>query len=64
MKTTDTTTERETLEIERTVPLHARRVTVEDHLRWKTTGRPPHADDADLEELIRELRAVERGHPR
>jgi hypothetical protein len=24
-------------------------VTVEDHRRWQTTGRPPHEDDADLE---------------
>jgi hypothetical protein len=39
-------------------------VTVEDHRRWQTTGRPPHEDDADLENpdidsLLAEIRQAE-----
>ena len=59
-----TTTDHEPLPVEMLTPRHHRRVTIDDHLRWKTTGRPPHEDDADLAELIHELREVERDHSR
>ena len=55
-------TRREPLPVEMLVPRHHRRITVADHLRWQETGRPPHADDDDLVDLLEELREVERNH--
>lgn len=56
----DTDTDREPLPVEMLVRRHCRRISVDDHARWQETGRPPHEDDADLADLIDELRAVER----
>ena len=55
-------THREPLEIELLVTAdqrRPRRITIADHERWRTTGRPPHEDDNDLEDFIGELRRVE-----
>ena len=45
---------RELLEVERLAPNAARRITVADHQRWQQTGRPPHLDDADINEPLTE----------
>ena len=51
---------RELLEVEKLVPPHKRRITIDDHARWQETGRPPHEDDNDIAELIQDLRSVRR----
>lgn len=38
----------------------ARRITIADHERWQQTGEPPHKDDADLDELVAEIRSADR----
>lgn len=39
-------------------PADKRRITVDDHARWQETHVPPHQDDADINELLAELREL------
>jgi hypothetical protein len=38
---------------------NTRRITVDDHRRWQTTGQPPHEDDADIADLLDEIREIQ-----
>jgi hypothetical protein len=65
MKTHPSPTHRELLAVELLVTAdqrRPRRVSIEDHARWRETGRPPQEDDGDIGELIEEIRRIENEH--